>query len=181
MIEYNKTIKICKGLICGYLCFCDKKHPLSDTSGRVYFHRHVASIKIGHWLKTEEHVHHIDGNKINNNPDNLMIVSRSEHAKIEHNLKGEFAEIAFCKNCGNKLPDARSISGLCRECFDKSVRHFDPTKEELEKLVWTIPTTKVALIYGVTDKAIDKRCKLLGINKPTRGYWAKLYSQQNNN
>lgn len=52
-------------------------------------------------------------------------------------------------------------------------RKFNPSKEELEKLVNTMPTTKVSKIFGVSDKAIDKRCKLLGISKPGRGFWSK--------
>ncbi|MBU6454352.1 MAG: hypothetical protein KGS72_21450 [Cyanobacteria bacterium REEB67] len=53
-------------------------------------------------------------------------------------------------------------------------RKFDPSREELENLVWEMPTLKVAAIFGVSDKAIDKRCRLLGIAKPGRGYWTKV-------
>ena len=42
-----------------------------------------------------------------------------------------------------------------------------------------MPTTKVAEILGVSDSAIAKRCKLLGVEKPPRGYWAKIYSKNN--
>lgn len=52
-------------------------------------------------------------------------------------------------------------------------RLFDPGPEELKKLVWEKPTTEVAKMFGVSDKAIEKRCKLLGISKPPRGYWQK--------
>lgn len=46
-------------------------------------HRVVAEQKIGRPLKKGEVVHHIDGNKRNNDPDNLMILdSQSEHCKI---------------------------------------------------------------------------------------------------
>ena len=50
-------------------------------------------------------------------------------------------------------------------------RKFDPSRDELEKLVWEMPTTQVGALFGVSDKAIDKRCKSLGIAKPGRGYW----------
>jgi hypothetical protein len=53
-------------------------------------------------------------------------------------------------------------------------RLFEVDKEELEKLVWEMPTTEVAKIFGVSDVAIGKRCTLLGVNKPPRGYWQKL-------
>lgn len=48
-----------------------------------------------------------------------------------------------------------------------------PTKEELEKLLWEIPTTSIAKKYGVSDKAIGKWAKSYEITKPPRGYWAK--------
>jgi hypothetical protein len=57
-------------------------------------------------------------------------------------------------------------------------RRFDPPREELEKIVWTTPTEHVAKMFGVSGNAIGKRCKLLGIQKPGRGYWAKLKAAQ---
>jgi hypothetical protein len=52
-----------------------------------------------------------------------------------------------------------------------------PGKEELEKLLWQMPTTKVAARYGVSDSAVGKWAKSYGIQKPPRGYWAKIRSQ----
>jgi hypothetical protein len=57
--------------------------------------------------------------------------------------------------------------------FRKVVR---PSKEELEKLLWEQPTTKIAQQFGVSDKAISLWAKNYGISKPPRGYWAKLNS-----
>lgn len=49
-----------------------------------------------------------------------------------------------------------------------------PSKEELEKLVWEMPTTKLSKQYGVSDVAINKWCKAYNISKPPRGYWTKF-------
>lgn len=49
-----------------------------------------------------------------------------------------------------------------------------PSKEELENLVWSKPSTEVAEQLGVSDVAVAKCCKRLGIDKPKRGYWQKL-------
>lgn len=48
-----------------------------------------------------------------------------------------------------------------------------PFKEELEKLVWSKPTARIAKDFGVSDKAVEKWCKGYGIEKPPRGYWVK--------
>ena len=45
-------------------------------------HRIVAEQKLGRKLEKGEIVHHIDGNKRNNNPDNLMVMTQSEHARL---------------------------------------------------------------------------------------------------
>jgi len=51
-----------------------------------------------------------------------------------------------------------------------------PSREELQKLLWEVPTTSIAKQFGVSDKAVEKWSKLYGLNKPPRGYWAKLKS-----
>lgn len=58
----------------------------TKTYGR-HTHRIVAEQMLGRPLKPGEVVHHIDGNKRNNNPENLMVfASQALHAKwhIEH-------------------------------------------------------------------------------------------------
>ena len=52
-----------------------------------------------------------------------------------------------------------------------------PSAEALEKLIWEKPTSQVAKDIGVSDKAIEKHCKKLGLKKPLRGYWAKIQAQ----
>ncbi len=49
-----------------------------------------------------------------------------------------------------------------------------PSKEELFKLVWEKPTTLIAKDFGVSDKAIEKWVRSYDLEKPPRGYWAKL-------
>lgn len=49
---------------------------------KIKLHRYLMEIKIGRKLKSTEIVHHIDGNKLNNDINNLQIVSRSEHNRI---------------------------------------------------------------------------------------------------
>lgn len=49
---------------------------------RVRYHRFLMEQKLGRKLERNEIVHHIDGNKHNNELENLMLLSSSEHAKL---------------------------------------------------------------------------------------------------
>jgi hypothetical protein len=60
----------------------------ATTNGWALEHRVVMSDKIGRELLVDEHIHHIDGIKTNNSPDNMMIVSVAEHTRI-HNGSAE--------------------------------------------------------------------------------------------
>ena len=53
------------------------------TYGR-HTHRVVMEEKLGRLLHAGEVVHHIDGNKRNNSPDNLMMMTQSEHARLHY-------------------------------------------------------------------------------------------------
>jgi len=61
-------------------------------------HRRIAEAKLGRPLKKGEVVHHIDGNKLNNNPSNLVVLpSQSEHCKVHGfgGSKGGGANVHF--------------------------------------------------------------------------------------
>lgn len=49
-------------------------------------------------------------------------------------------------------------------------------REELHKLVWQTPMSKLAKQYGLSDRGLAKICARMAIPVPGRGYWAKLYS-----
>lgn len=51
-----------------------------------------------------------------------------------------------------------------------------PSKEELEKMIWVEPVTKVAKIFGMSDSGIKKWCQQYKIKTPPRGYWRRLKS-----
>lgn len=168
---YQKQIKLKKDKTLGYIYFMDKEHPLSSSIGKVYYHRHVYSLKIGRWLRDDEVVHHIDGDKTNNNPENLLVTTNSNHSK-HHNPKS--LKPIFCESCGKFFTPESAKRRFCSfECSAVNRRLFDVTKEELSELVWKMPTLKVAKLFGVSDAAISKRCKKFGIIKPGRGYWTK--------
>jgi len=74
-----------------------KKYKTKERiSGRGYIfighkrkHQELMEKKLGRRLKKGEVVHHIDGDKLNNNLDNLVVMSRSEHMKLHTNLRKE--------------------------------------------------------------------------------------------
>ena len=47
-----------------------------------HMHRVVAEQKLGRPIARGEIVHHIDGNKRNNAPENLQVMTQSEHARL---------------------------------------------------------------------------------------------------
>jgi predicted Zn-ribbon and HTH transcriptional regulator len=166
-------MKICKDKKLGYLYVIMSNHPMANKNGRIYVHRLVMADKLGRLLESDEVVHHKDGNKENNDPENLDLTSRVEHAKHHANMLDNI----HCKQCGVEFKPEKSKNKYCSvKCSRLGSRKFDISKELLSVLVWIYPSTKIARMYKVSDKAIEKRCKLYEIDKPKRGYWAKVKS-----
>lgn len=63
----------------GYITVYAPDHPNSGKRGYVMEHRLVMEQKLGRYLEHGEIVHHIDGNKQNNHPDNLELKTNSQH------------------------------------------------------------------------------------------------------
>jgi len=58
------------------------EHPRADVTGHVGVHILVMEKKLGRSLKKGEIVHHCDFNKLNNDPLNLLLLSRIEHQQL---------------------------------------------------------------------------------------------------
>lgn len=69
----------------GYVLVYAPDHPRA-RAGRVQEHILVIEEKIGRRVRRSEHVHHINGVKDDNRPDNLIVLSPGEHARL-HNLR----------------------------------------------------------------------------------------------
>lgn len=82
----------------GYWAIKMPEHPNANKSGYVMEHRLVMSEKIGRPLKKDEVVHHIDGNRFNNNLNNLALKKMGGRNKY-HGIP------IFCPKCGYKIFD----------------------------------------------------------------------------
>src|SRR4051812_12723836 len=57
-------------------------HPKANPFGFVAQHRLVVERRLGRYLLSSEHIHHRDEIKTNNDPDNLQVMTRSDHMRL---------------------------------------------------------------------------------------------------
>lgn len=117
------------------------EHPYATTNGYVLYHRVVMENNLGRLLNTNEVVHHIDGNKHNNDITNLELLNCKEHSRKHQLLHGRKYLLLKCPYCGtlferpaNKCLNSSSkkhayCSKRCRSKFNSFVQHHGLTHE----------------------------------------------------
>lgn len=84
----------------GYIKVLSPDHPRANKNGYVLEHILIAEKKVGRPLSTNEVVHHINGIKDDNRPENLLVLTKSEHSALHKNGTNRYHSIAQIKGGG---------------------------------------------------------------------------------
>ena len=116
-----------------------------------------------------------------NIPNNWQNFYNDDFAKqlLQEKQDLQTHKINYCLRCGKQI---NQQAKYCVECSHLIARKTDrPPREELKKLIRTIPFTQIAKKYGVTDNAIRKWCdtenlprKKTDIQKYSDEEWTQL-------
>src|SRR3990167_655870 len=92
-----------RGIKSGYWTIYNPTHPRVLNIGRVYEHIVVAEKKYGRPIKKGEPIHHIDFDKLNNNPNNLYLCkNHKEHKDLHYSLEEVARELFRQRKLGFK-------------------------------------------------------------------------------
>ena len=96
----------------GYVLVYSPDHPDRNSHNKIRLHRLVMEKKLGRRLLPSEVVHHVDKNKLNNSPENLVLYSSNgKHLSDELDGKCPNWTAEGWRRMGNRLRGAERRSG----------------------------------------------------------------------
>ena len=90
------------------------EHPKAIAHGYVLEHRIIMENHLGRLLLENEVVHHINGNKKDNNVDNLRVMDKKEHARLHGLKKGRKFVDLVCPQCKKRFTKYHSQTHLAK-------------------------------------------------------------------
>lgn len=113
-----------------YLCEFAPSNPRATKEGYVYTHVLVAEKNLGRFLKPEEVVHHIDEDKYNNSPNNIIVFkTNADHVAFHGGRDAvQDGDVWWCPDkgsgtvcplCGGVKDDKSTKCSKCRSLADK--------------------------------------------------------------
>lgn len=126
----------------GYIEVFLPDHHRARGNGYVFEHILVAEATLGRKLLPNEDVHHEDENKKNNSPDNLQVLTKSQHSMLHGKNKVRHGVNIICPVCGKEFyakashaPKRTTCSVKCaselfRKYYTGKPRDYSPSKEE---------------------------------------------------
>lgn len=91
------------------------EHPNATKNGYVLLHRVIMENHLGRLLNSNEVVHHIDGNKKNNDISNLEVMDYREHVKRHVHSFGRAYVLLKCPYCGVVFERTKNKSFLIKK------------------------------------------------------------------
>jgi hypothetical protein len=106
----------------GYVMIHNPNYPHDGRPQYVQEHRLVMEAHLGRPLLADEVVHHIDGIFTHNTPDNLTVMSQSEHMRLHKTLHRWSRDYDCCIDCGT-TERKHAGGGRCRRCQTRHQRN----------------------------------------------------------
>ena len=91
------------------------EHPRAIKYGYVLAHRVIVENAIGRLLTKDEVVHHIDGNGLNNDLENLEILTIKEHNLLHGKLHANHGRWRYLRGCRCEI---------CRKANTERMREY---------------------------------------------------------
>ena len=93
----------------GYIYEFFPSHPNCNAWGYLPQHRLVAEGYLGRILDRKEVVHHKDGNRLNNSPENLEVMTQNEHQKLHARERAAIQKARLTESAVQEALQGRSI------------------------------------------------------------------------
>ena len=97
---------------------------------RIDEHRFIVEKTLGRKLSRDEVVHHVDGNKLNNKIENLVVMTRSEHSAMHQKGKKNSDETRLKMSNALKGKPMLSQRKLSSEEVDYIRKNYRPRSSE---------------------------------------------------
>lgn len=133
---------------------------------RIYEHRYVASQMIGRPLRSDEEVHHIDGDGWNNDPSNLEILDKWTH-KQRHPQTTWLPKAKELADKGMSIPEISNTLGLPYRYVWRAFREYrnlPVAKAKSKPSAVDLQEAKNLLEQGLSFRKIARR---MGFSHPT--------------